>query len=212
MVVTTRAKATTFHALCKCRKCGTMLRRSKCQTDLGTPSMIGPSGARGSSTRSKIGSSNRMRKTSSPPTSADNTTPGSHSSVYGSPKRNRRRTFFMLFGPPRAWYCAKGPRNPAQNECESPSPYCIRADPAKGSGHGLSGEIGRTRCYDGEMIRTTNLAWAADLRTVFLDRDGILNEKMPEHRYVTRWDEFRVLPGVPESLRRFNDAGLRVVV
>jgi D-glycero-D-manno-heptose 1,7-bisphosphate phosphatase len=62
------------------------------------------------------------------------------------------------------------------------------------------------------MIRTTNLAWAADLRTVFLDRDGILNEKMPEHRYVTRWDEFRVLPGVPESLRRFNDAGLRVVV
>jgi D-glycero-D-manno-heptose 1,7-bisphosphate phosphatase len=47
---------------------------------------------------------------------------------------------------------------------------------------------------------------------VFLDRDGILNEKMPEHRYVTRWDEFRVLPGVPESLRRLNDAGLRVVV
>jgi len=47
---------------------------------------------------------------------------------------------------------------------------------------------------------------------VFLDRDGILNEKMPEHRYVTRWEEFRVLPGVPEALRRLNDAGLRVVV
>jgi D-glycero-D-manno-heptose 1,7-bisphosphate phosphatase len=68
------------------------------------------------------------------------------------------------------------------------------------------------RCYDDEVIRTTNLAWAADLRTVFLDRDGILNEKMPEHRYVTRWEEFRVLPGVPEALRRLNDAGLRVVV
>jgi D-glycero-D-manno-heptose 1,7-bisphosphate phosphatase len=50
------------------------------------------------------------------------------------------------------------------------------------------------------------------LRTVFLDRDGILNEKMPEHRYVTRWEEFRVLPGVPEALRRLNEAGLRVVV
>jgi D-glycero-D-manno-heptose 1,7-bisphosphate phosphatase len=68
------------------------------------------------------------------------------------------------------------------------------------------------RCYDDEVIRTTNLAWAAGLRTVFLDRDGILNEKMTEHRYVTRWEEFRVLPGVPEALRRLNDAGLRVVV
>ncbi|MGD0347314.1 MAG: HAD family hydrolase [Terracidiphilus sp.] len=62
------------------------------------------------------------------------------------------------------------------------------------------------------MIRSTNRAWAAGLRTVFLDRDGILNEKMPEHRYVTRWEEFRVLPGVPEAVRRLNDAGLRVVV
>ena len=50
------------------------------------------------------------------------------------------------------------------------------------------------------------------LRTVFLDRDGVLNEKMPEHRYVTRWEEFRVLPGVPDALRRLNEAGLRVVV
>ncbi len=50
------------------------------------------------------------------------------------------------------------------------------------------------------------------LRTVFLDRDGILNEKMPEGQYVTRWEEFHVLPGVPEALRRLNEAGLRVVV
>ena len=56
------------------------------------------------------------------------------------------------------------------------------------------------------------LANQSALRTVFLDRDGILNEKMPEHRYVTRWEEFRVLPGVPQALRRLNEAGLRVVV
>jgi D-glycero-D-manno-heptose 1,7-bisphosphate phosphatase len=62
------------------------------------------------------------------------------------------------------------------------------------------------------VIRSTNQAWAAGLRTVFLDRDGVLNEKMPEHRYVTRWEEFRVLPGVPEALRRLSEAGLRVVV
>ena len=50
------------------------------------------------------------------------------------------------------------------------------------------------------------------LRTVFLDRDGILNEKMPEGQYVTRWEEFHVLPGVPQAVRRLNEAGLRVVV
>jgi D-glycero-D-manno-heptose 1,7-bisphosphate phosphatase len=51
-----------------------------------------------------------------------------------------------------------------------------------------------------------------DLRTVFLDRDGVLNEKMPEGQYVTRWDEFHILPGVVEAIRRLNQAGLRVVV
>jgi D-glycero-D-manno-heptose 1,7-bisphosphate phosphatase len=50
------------------------------------------------------------------------------------------------------------------------------------------------------------------LRTVFLDRDGILNEKMPEGQYVTRWHDFHVLPGVPGALRRLNEAGLRVIV
>jgi D-glycero-D-manno-heptose 1,7-bisphosphate phosphatase len=50
------------------------------------------------------------------------------------------------------------------------------------------------------------------LRTVFLDRDGILNEKMPEDHYVTRWEEFHILPGVPQALRNLNEAGLFVVV
>lgn len=52
----------------------------------------------------------------------------------------------------------------------------------------------------------------SDLRTVFLDRDGILNEKMSEGRYVTRVEEFRILTGVPDAIRRLNEAGLRVVV
>jgi D-glycero-D-manno-heptose 1,7-bisphosphate phosphatase len=50
------------------------------------------------------------------------------------------------------------------------------------------------------------------LRTVFLDRDGVLNEKMPEGLYVSRWRDFQVLPGVPQALRQLNEAGLRVVV
>lgn len=47
---------------------------------------------------------------------------------------------------------------------------------------------------------------------MFLDRDGILNEKMPEGQYVTCWQDFHVLPGVPEALRRMNEAGVRVIV
>jgi D-glycero-D-manno-heptose 1,7-bisphosphate phosphatase len=50
------------------------------------------------------------------------------------------------------------------------------------------------------------------LSTVFLDRDGVLNEKMPEGRYVTSQNEFHLLPGVPEAVARLNRAGLRVVV
>ena len=49
-------------------------------------------------------------------------------------------------------------------------------------------------------------------RTVFLDRDGVLNEKMPEGLYVTRWEEFHILPGVPEAIACLNHAGLRVLV
>jgi D-glycero-D-manno-heptose 1,7-bisphosphate phosphatase len=50
------------------------------------------------------------------------------------------------------------------------------------------------------------------LRTVFLDRDGVLNEKMPEGHYVTSYREFKVLPGAAEAVGRLNRAGLRVVV
>ncbi|HEY3627512.1 MAG TPA: HAD family hydrolase [Terracidiphilus sp.] len=50
------------------------------------------------------------------------------------------------------------------------------------------------------------------VRTVFLDRDGVLNEKMPEGKYVTRWEEFRLLPGVVEAIARLNRAGLKVML
>jgi len=50
------------------------------------------------------------------------------------------------------------------------------------------------------------------LRTVFLDRDGVLNRKLPEGRYVTSWSEFQPLPGVPQAIGRLNRAGVRVVV
>jgi D-glycero-D-manno-heptose 1,7-bisphosphate phosphatase len=50
------------------------------------------------------------------------------------------------------------------------------------------------------------------LRTVFLDRDGVLNRKMPEGRFVTSQAEFQPLPGVPYAIARLNRTGLRVIV
>jgi D-glycero-D-manno-heptose 1,7-bisphosphate phosphatase len=49
-------------------------------------------------------------------------------------------------------------------------------------------------------------------QSVFLDRDGVVNEKMPEGQYVTSRSEFHLLPRVAESIARLNRAGLRVVV
>jgi D-glycero-D-manno-heptose 1,7-bisphosphate phosphatase len=52
----------------------------------------------------------------------------------------------------------------------------------------------------------------AHLKTVFLDRDGVINRKMPEGQYVTGWQHFDLLPGVPEAIAKLNQAGLRVLV
>jgi len=50
------------------------------------------------------------------------------------------------------------------------------------------------------------------LHTIFLDRDGVINRKMPEGQYVTCWEHFHLLPGVPEAIAQLNQAGLRVIV
>jgi D-glycero-D-manno-heptose 1,7-bisphosphate phosphatase len=67
-------------------------------------------------------------------------------------------------------------------------------------------------CYHSGVADSQGSAWSGTLRTIFLDRDGVLNEKMPEGRYVRSWTEFRILPHVPEAIARLNRAGLRVIV
>lgn len=62
------------------------------------------------------------------------------------------------------------------------------------------------------MSSTAISALQRTIRTVFLDRDGVINRKLPEGFYVTRWDEFELLPGVAAAVTRFNRAGLLVVV
>ena len=59
---------------------------------------------------------------------------------------------------------------------------------------------------------TSGKEFRSALRTVFLDRDGVLNRKMPEGQYVTSWQHFELLPGVPQAIAQLNQAGLRVLV
>ena len=48
------------------------------------------------------------------------------------------------------------------------------------------------------------------MTAVLLDRDGVVNEDRPG--YVTRWEEFRFLPGALDALATLWAAGLRLVV
>jgi len=46
--------------------------------------------------------------------------------------------------------------------------------------------------------------------TIFLDRDGVINENRAD--YVKSWSEFRFLPGSREAIARLTKAGHRLVV
>lgn len=46
-------------------------------------------------------------------------------------------------------------------------------------------------------------------QVIFLDRDGTLNEEV---HYLHRKEELKILEGVPEAIRRFREAGYKIVV
>jgi D-glycero-D-manno-heptose 1,7-bisphosphate phosphatase len=49
-------------------------------------------------------------------------------------------------------------------------------------------------------------------RAAFLDRDGVINRKLSEGQYVTRWEEIQFLPGVAEAIALLGGAGFCVIV
>ena len=49
-------------------------------------------------------------------------------------------------------------------------------------------------------------------KVVFLDRDGVINEKAAPHEYVTRWEQFRFLPQAAEAIARLHAAGYATVI
>jgi D-glycero-D-manno-heptose 1,7-bisphosphate phosphatase len=50
------------------------------------------------------------------------------------------------------------------------------------------------------------------VRYVFLDRDGVLNRKLPEGAFVTGWEQFQWLPGAVEAIVRMKRAGMTVIL
>lgn len=49
-------------------------------------------------------------------------------------------------------------------------------------------------------------------KAVFLDRDGLINRQAAPHHYISAPENFEILPGVPEAIKRLNDAGFLVIV
>jgi D-glycero-D-manno-heptose 1,7-bisphosphate phosphatase len=49
-------------------------------------------------------------------------------------------------------------------------------------------------------------------RTVFLDRDGTINESPPPGEYLTSADDVRLIPGAAEAIRILNEHPAKVVV
>ena len=48
-------------------------------------------------------------------------------------------------------------------------------------------------------------------RTLFLDRDGVINQRLPGH-YVTQWSEFDFLPGVLDALALLKKVFFPIVI
>ncbi len=46
---------------------------------------------------------------------------------------------------------------------------------------------------------------------IFLDRDGVINEKI-EGSYVLAWDTFRYVPGIREALRQLSTLGHPIII
>lgn len=49
------------------------------------------------------------------------------------------------------------------------------------------------------------------MKTVFLDRDGVINKRLPDD-YVKSWEEFAFLPGAIEALRELKRHGFRLIL
>lgn len=50
------------------------------------------------------------------------------------------------------------------------------------------------------------------MKTVFLDRDGVINRYPGDADYVKSWSEFHFLPKVKPALKKLNDKGFKIFI
>ena len=50
------------------------------------------------------------------------------------------------------------------------------------------------------------------MKTVFLDRDGVINRNRARGDYVKSWEEFQFLPGACDAMARLTKGGVRLLV
>lgn len=63
-----------------------------------------------------------------------------------------------------------------------------------------------------ELRELQSVMTLQNLRYIFLDRDGVINHKAPEGRYIGRWEEFHLLPGAEAAIAELNRQQIRVIV
>lgn len=49
-------------------------------------------------------------------------------------------------------------------------------------------------------------------KTIFLDRDGVINKCAASHCYIYKWEDFDFLPGAVEGIRMLNEAGYLILL
>jgi D-glycero-D-manno-heptose 1,7-bisphosphate phosphatase len=70
-------------------------------------------------------------------------------------------------------------------------------------------------CYN-NLINCISKSWSEDMSkctgTVFLDRDGVINVKAAEGHYITKWSDFRFLPGAITAIKLLKDKGFQIII
>jgi histidinol-phosphate phosphatase family protein len=50
------------------------------------------------------------------------------------------------------------------------------------------------------------------MKTIFLDRDGVINKYPGDYKYVKSWKEFRFLPKVKSALKKLTERGFKIFI
>ena len=50
------------------------------------------------------------------------------------------------------------------------------------------------------------------MKTIFLDRDGVINRNPPDKGYVRKWEEFTFIPNARKAIRELTESGYRIIV